>query len=190
MKTIVLFGGNGYIGRQVIKVWLEKDPQARLIVLSRSGNNSLKNSRIENIAVDVADEAAVRAVLPEQVDYMIDLVGRPEKDPQLFEEVNVKPAKVMLSLAQEKKVKGMGFIGGKLGPRTFVQAKSQLADMLMASAISTTVVAPTLVYGADRKDTLSKLVPIFKILGNLLPNMKPVKVEEVAEQLVEGMITG
>ena len=188
MKTIVLFGGNGYIGREVTKSWLEKESESRVLVLSRSGKNELVDARIENIAVNVADLAAVRAVLPDQVDYMIDLVGLPEKDPQIFEEVNVKPAQVMLSLAEEKDVKGMGFIGGRLGPKTFVEVKGELSQMLQESGIPTTVVEPTLVYGGGRKDTLSKLVPIFKVLGSVIPSMKPVKVEDVASELVEGML--
>ena len=188
MKTLILFGRNGYIGREVTKSWLETAPDSRVLVLSRSGKNSFVDERIENIAVDVADLAAVRAVLPDQVDYMIDLVGRTEKDPQIFEEVNVKPAQVMLNLAQEKNVQGMGFIGGRLGPKTFVEAKAELAKMLQKSRIPTTVVEPTLVYGGDRKDGLAKMVPIFKLVGTLLPNMKPVKVEDVASELVEGML--
>ena len=60
--------------------------------------------------------------------------------------------------------------------------------MLQESGIPTTVVEPTLVYGGDRKDGLAKMVPIFKLVGTLLPNMKPVKVEDVASELVEGML--
>ena len=60
--------------------------------------------------------------------------------------------------------------------------------MLQESGIPTTVVEPTLVYGGGRKDTLSKLVPIFKVLGSVIPSMKPVKVEDVASELVEGML--
>lgn len=37
MTTIVLLGGNGYIGRNVTKNWLKKDSSAEFYVLSRSG---------------------------------------------------------------------------------------------------------------------------------------------------------
>lgn len=37
MTTIVLLGGNGYIGRNVTKNWLKKDLSAEFYVLSRSG---------------------------------------------------------------------------------------------------------------------------------------------------------
>lgn len=33
MKNIVMLGGNGYIGRNVIKQWLQRDGQAQFYVL-------------------------------------------------------------------------------------------------------------------------------------------------------------
>ncbi|WP_153049045.1 NAD-dependent epimerase/dehydratase family protein, partial [Streptococcus suis] len=96
MTNVVLLGGNGYIGRNVTEKWIKKDSSAVFYVISRSGKNQLVNSRIYNLAADVSDYKAVAAVLPDQVDYIVDFVGRPESDPAAFEEVNDKPAQVML----------------------------------------------------------------------------------------------
>ena len=38
MKNIVLLGGNGYIGREVTRQWLEKDSSAEFYIISRTGN--------------------------------------------------------------------------------------------------------------------------------------------------------
>ncbi len=62
--------------------------------------------------MDVSDYKAVATVLPDQVDYIVDFVGRPESDPVAFKAVNDKPAQVMLQIAKDKQVKAMGFIGG------------------------------------------------------------------------------
>ena len=70
MTTIVLLGGNGYIGRNVTKNWLKKDLSAEFYVLSRSGKNELKDSRIKNIAVDVTSVGAVVCKW-EEADYRI-----------------------------------------------------------------------------------------------------------------------
>lgn len=98
----------------------KKDSSAEFYVLSRSGKNELKDSRIKNIAVDVTSVGAVEAVLPEKIDYIIDFIGRPEKDVDLFKKVNNLPAQVMLRVAEKHRVKAMGFIGGVLGPKSFV----------------------------------------------------------------------
>lgn len=128
------------------------------------------------------------AVLPDQVDYIVDFIGCPESDPATFEAVNDKPAQVMLQLAKDKKVKAMGFIGGLLGPKSFLDGKKRITDQLRASGIRTEVVEPTIVYGNGRSDALAKLVPVFKFFGLFMKNMKPVLVTEVADELVSKMV--
>lgn len=188
MTNVVLLGGNGYIGRNVTETWLKEDPSAVFYVISRSGKNQLTNPRIYNFAADVSDYKAVTAILPDQVDYILDFVGRPEKDPQAFVEVNDKPAQVMLQIAKDKQVKAMGFVGGVLGPKSFVEGKRRIAKTLSASGIRTEVVEPTLVYGNGRRDILAKLVPVFKFFGLFMKNMKPILVTDVAGELVLKMI--
>lgn len=150
MSTIVMLGGNGYIGRNVTEKWLKADPQAEFIIVSRTGSNLLKDNRIKNVVADSSDYEAVSNLLPQKVDYILDFVGRPEKDPDTFKKVNDMPADVMLRVAKDKNVKAMGFIGGTLGDKAFVQGKKKIADTLNASGIRTEVVSPTLVYGNGR----------------------------------------
>lgn len=188
MTTIVLLGGNGYIGRNVTKNWLKKDLSAEFYVLSRSGANELKDSRIKNIAVDVTSVGAVEAVLPEKIDYIIDFIGRPEKDVDLFKKVNNLPAQVMLRVAEKHRVKAMGFIGGVLGPKSFVNGKKLIIESLEKSDIPLAVVEPTIVYGNGRADTLAKMVPILKVVGVLVKMLKPVHVDDVANELITQLI--
>lgn len=188
MTNVVLLGGNGYIGRNVTEKWLAKDPDAVFYVLSRSGNSAVSHSRVQHYAVDVTDYAAVSAILPDKVDYIVDFVGRPESNPEQFKEVNDKPAQVMLQVAKDKQVKAMGFIGGLLGPKSFVEGKKRIAEQLRASGIRTEVVEPTVVYGNGRSDALAKMVPIFQVLGIFIKTMKPVLVTDVADELVSKMV--
>ncbi|MGI5990547.1 MAG: NAD-dependent epimerase/dehydratase family protein [Lachnospiraceae bacterium] len=188
MSTVVMLGGNGYLGRNVTMKWLVKDPEAKFVVVSRSGKNALTDARVTNVKADCADVDSVRKVLPEQVDYIVDFVGRPEKDPEEFKKVNDKPADVMLQIAKEKNVKAMGMIGGVLGPKTFVTGKKRIIDKLKASGIRTEYVNPTLVYGNGRKDSMTKMVPLLKFFGIFSKNMKPVDVNDVADELVEKMV--
>ena len=188
MTTIVLLGGNGYIGRNVTKNWLKKDLSAEFYVYRVSGKNELKDSRIKNIAVDVTSVGAVEAVLPEKIDYIIDFIGRPEKDVDLFKKVNNLPAQVMLRVAEKHRVKAMGFIGGVLGPKSFVNGKKLIIESLEKSDIPLAVVEPTIVYGNGRADTLAKMVPILKVVGVLVKMLKPVHVDDVANELITQLI--
>lgn len=188
MSEVVMLGGNGYLGRNVTEKWLAKDPEAKFTVVSRSGKNALTGDRITNVQADCTDVSSVRKVLPEKVDYIVDFVGRPEKDPEEFRRQNDLPADVMLELAKEKNVKAMGMIGGVLGPKTFVEGKKRIIGKLKASGIRTESVSPTLVYGNGRKDSMTKMVPLLKFFGIFSKNMRPVDVNDVAEELVEKML--
>lgn len=188
MTNIVLLGGNGYIGRATTKEWMRLDPTAQFYVISRSGQSTLTGPRVHTLAADVTSVESVRALLPEQVDYIVDFVGRPESDASTFALVNDKPADIMLTLAREKQVKAMGFIGGKLGPKSFLEGKKRIADTLKSSGIRTEVVEPTVVYGGGRSDALAKMIPVFKFFGMFAENMKPVLVSDVAHELVSKLV--
>ena len=188
MYTVVMLGGNGYLGRNVTEKWMARDPEARFVVVSRSGRNALQDKRISNVKADCSSLESVRGVLPERVDYIVDFVGRPEKDPEAFRKVNDMPADVMLQIAKEKDVKAMGMIGGVLGDKSFVEGKRRIIEKLKASGIRTEYVNPTLVYGNGRKDSMTRMVPLLKFLGLFSKRMRPVDVNDVADELVGKMI--
>ena len=187
MMNIVLLGGNGYIGRHLTEMWIHKNNDIKIYTISRSGKNKFEHPNVINIKADVNDFEKLKKLLPQEVDFIINLIGAPEKDELKSREINDQPAEVMLKIAQIKKVKAMGMIGGKLGPKYFLNTKAKLINMLRESEIPVVVVEPTLVYGGDRRDRLSKLVPLFNILGVFSKNIKPIRVEKVVKEMIEGL---
>lgn len=181
--NIVLLGGNGYIGREVTRQWLARDPQAQFYVVSKSGTNQLEDPRIHNLQADCYDVDSVDAVLPDQVDAMVNFVGG-----MGGRDVNVPPVQVMLDLAKKRGIPAVGTVGGKLGNKDFTSSKAEACDLVRKSGIPASVVEPTLVYGAGRDDKLTKMVPLLKFFGIFSKNMKPVQVEDVARELVDGMV--
>ncbi|WP_251546324.1 NAD-dependent epimerase/dehydratase family protein [Limosilactobacillus caecicola] len=184
MKSVILFGGNGYLGTNFVKEWLAHGPaDVHFFVLGRSLQSKKISTHQTNIQVDVTNEQAVLAVLPEQIDYIIDFVGAPSKAPQSFAKLNYEPASVMKKIAEQKNVRAMGFIGGVLGPKRFTKSKKQIIDDLKTSFIPLAYVEPTLVYGAGRQDAMTRNVPMLKILGLFSKRLKPVRVEDVVNNL-------
>jgi len=181
--NIVLLGGNGYLGRNFTEKIIETNPDIEVLVLSRSGNNSLVKSQIKNIAVDVNDYESVKLVLPGNVDYIVNFIGRPEKDLTALRDINMVPVELMKRLAEEKQVKAMGMIGGILGPKPFLKIKSEAINLLKTSSIPLAYVEPTLIYGNGRQDSMTKMVPILKFFGIFAKNMKPVDVNNVVNDL-------
>ncbi|MFC4760517.1 NAD-dependent epimerase/dehydratase family protein [Fructobacillus durionis] len=188
MTNVVLLGGGGYIGRNIIETWVNRDANVDFFVYSRSEKQVLNQPNIHNYAVDVTNFSELKAMLPDHIDYIIDLVGRPEKDKEQLKTINEEPAKVMLKIAKAYHVKGMGFIQGSLGPKAFLEIKQVITDMLVNSGIPTAIVNPTLVYGNGRSDALSKLVPLFKVLGLFSSGLRPVHIDSVADEMVTKLI--
>lgn len=182
---VVILGGTGYIGRAVTQKWLKSDTSAKILTVSRSGENKLKDPRIVNLKADCTDLDAVRAVLPEKIDVIIDLVGG-MGDP----EENIAPARVTASLAELLDIPKIGYVGGVLGSKEFVASKKEAAQILLATGRDVVIVEPTLVYGNGRSDSLTKMVPLLKFLGLFSKKYKPVTVESVADELVSGLLKG
>lgn len=186
--NVIILGGNGYIGSTIIEKWLEEDKQADFFSISRSGKGRLSKPNIHYLKADVTRLEEVQAVLPEQVDYIIDCVGIYTKDQMQLKKYNLLPAQVMLKIAETKPVKGLGYIGGVMGPKEFVASKSSVIDMLRHSNHKIAYVEPTLVYGNGRSDSLSKMVPFLRFIGIFSKKMKPVDVNDLANELITKLL--
>lgn len=190
MKNIVLFGGNGYLGRNFIRNWLKHDHDVRFYVLSRSGRDQLKLPEVIDVRVDVSSAENVLKAIPDHVGYIVDFIGAPEKDPTKFDQIIWVPARVMRQVAESLNCQAMGFVGGVLGPKKFTATKKEIIDYLHQSSVRLATVEPTLVYGNGRKDSMTRMVPLLKVLGIFSSRMKPVQVDQVVETLRQRLLNG
>jgi nucleoside-diphosphate-sugar epimerase len=185
MGNIVLIGGNGYIGTEVLRQWLLVDPQSNFYIVARSNKNKIKNSRVHFIQSDFTVSNPIVNGFPDKIDHIVNFIGRPAKDQEELIKMNETLLVNMIKLADDHNTTSLGFIGGVLGPKSFTEIKSKLIENLNKTGKKISYVEPTIVYGGDRNDTLSKMVPLFRFLGIFIRTMRPVKVENVAKNLIE-----
>lgn len=181
-KTIAILGGNGYVGKVLVKQWLKRDANAHFLLISRSGNNPFNSARVSAAKADATDPSSIEAVLPAHVDCMVCLVGGMDSAEQ-----NIAPVKAMITVADERNIPRLGYVGGTLGGKVFKQSKAEACNLLRKSGKQVTIVEPTLIYGAGRNDGLSKMVPLLKFFGLFAKGLRPVRVESVASQLIDGL---
>lgn len=108
MKAIIL-GGNGLVGRELTRQWLKRDQDIEIYVVSRSGNNVISHKNVHNIKGDIQHVEQIKSQLPNQVDYVVDLIGGPEKDEQKLKALNLVPAEVTIKLADDLHAEHIGF---------------------------------------------------------------------------------
>lgn len=103
--------------------------------------------------------------------------------------MNLPPAHAMAAVAATHGAYAMGYVRGSLGGKAFVASKREAADYLKSQPIPTVIVNPSLVYGAGRHNSLTKLVPFLKFAGLFNRRLRPVTVEQVASEMISGLRT-
>ncbi|ULQ60971.1 NAD(P)H-binding protein [Brucepastera parasyntrophica] len=172
MTTIVLVGGNGYIGREVTRQWLKRDTDAQLYVTSRSVRQEIKDSRVHHIQADVNDDAAFEKALPGKVDYIVN-----------FTVGSMDALKTIRDFAEKHGAKAIGninFNAAVPGLEDFAEMKGNELEFLREGKVRVANYDLTIAYGADRNDDLLKTIQ-----SGALDELPPVHVEVVARLLID-----
>lgn len=186
--NVLLIGGNGYIGQEVLRQWLERDATTQFYIVSRSGRITVRGDRVHTLSADFTARDPALSGLPPVIDCVVDFIGRPERDLAQLRTMNEVPVDNMIKLAEMYHVPSLGFIGGILGPKSFVRIKADMIKKLKDTGKRVSYVEPSIVYGGGRADRIAKLVPLFKFFGLFSRGMKPVKVEQVAGALLDQLL--
>jgi nucleoside-diphosphate-sugar epimerase len=194
MKKVILIGGSGYIGTHLMERWLQKESKVEFISISRSGKPEklseriAKNEKIQWVSADIFNVDSYIAKLPEKADAIVDLVGTATaKTQEEFEKLNVEPVKVMVELMNRLSIPKGCYISGMMGmPGTgklFIGSKRKGEAVAKESGKQIGVVRPSLVYG-DRPG-VGTMVFFVKTMGLLKKDLKPIKVDQLADQIIQ-----
>ncbi|UMT80734.1 NAD-dependent epimerase/dehydratase family protein [Staphylococcus roterodami] len=174
MTTIILVGGNGYIGREITRQWLIRDSEAQIYVTSRNNKQEIKDNRVHHVQVDVNDANAFEDALPEKVDYVVNLTyGSIDAIKSIRDFAEKHGAQAIGNIGVDSNVELPGF-------EDFIKMKNNELQLLQESKVRVTNYDLTVAYGADRNDDLSEVVQA----GNL-DELPPVHVEVVARILID-----
>lgn len=172
METIVLVGGNGFIGREITRQWLKRDSEVQIYVTSRSERQEIEDSRVHHIQVDVNAAQAFEKALPEKVDYIVNLTYG-----------SMDAIKNIRDFAEKHGCRAIGNIGCNAtssGFEDFVKMKENERRYLQKGKVRVANYDVTIAYGADRNDDLAKAVQ-----SGIFDELPPVHVEVVARLLID-----
>ncbi len=196
-KLVTVFGGSGFLGRQIVKCLAAEGSNVRVAVRHPERASLLKGFarkvRIELVRANVKDESTVGRALKKST-LVINTVGHyVEKGSSTFDAVHGQGALYVARQARQAAVERLIHISG-LGadPKSdspYVRARG-IGEVLVKEAFDgVTILRPSVIFGPDDSffNTLvgiARRAPVLPLFGMGRTNLQPVFVENVAEACV------
>ncbi len=195
MKKLIIFGGNGFLGRALAQTAVSNNFQVTSI--SRSGQPSPEEiwmTQVTWVKADVFQPETWQELLKE-ADAVINAIGiLVEKKAKgiTYERFNVQAAKIIAKAANHAGVKTLVYVSAdpftKLLSRYFHSKKS--AEIVTRTYFpSALLIRPNFMYGKNRRGTITqaRLITLAKkipILTSVFKGLQPQAVEKVAQQIL------
>ena len=196
-KLVTVFGGSGFLGRQIVKYLAGAKYRVRVGVRYPDRASFLRqlvgDGRIELVRADVWDESTVaRAV--EGAASVINTVGHyVEKRDATFHRIHAQGA---LHVARQAKqagaerlihISGLGAESGSDSP--YVRARGIGESLVKEAFEGATILRPSAIFGPgdallNKLGALARRSPVVPLFGNGRTRLQPVFVEDVAEACV------
>ena len=196
-KLVTVFGGSGFLGRQIVKYLADSKYQVRVGVRHPNRASCLRqlcgDGRIELVRADVSDESTVaRAV--EGSASVVNTVGHyVEKRGATFHQVHGLGALHVARQAKQAGVKRLIHISG-LGAdpasnSPYVRARGIGEGLVKEAFDGVTILRPSVIFGPgdsflNKLAALARRSPVLPLFGNGRTRLQPVFVGNVAQACV------
>ena len=196
-NRVTVFGGSGFLGRQIVKHLAAEGSSVRVAVrhperasfLERLG----REGQIELVKADVWDENTVAEAVKQSAS-VINTVGHyVEKGRATFDAVHGQGALHVARQARQAGAKRLIHISGlgadPASDSPYVRARGIGEDLVKGAFEGVTIFRPSVIFGPDDAffNTLANMArqsPILPLFGRGATNLQPVHVGDVAEACV------
>ncbi|MDD9992290.1 MAG: complex I NDUFA9 subunit family protein [Rhodospirillales bacterium] len=196
-KLVTVFGGSGFLGRQIVKCLADAERRVRVAVRHPDRATFLSgfgpDGRIELVQADVWDETTVARVV-EGSASVVNTVGHyVEKSGATFDRVHGQGA---LHVARQAKQAGaerlvhISGVGADPGsPSPYVRARGIGETLVKEAFDDVTILRPSVIFGPGDSflNTLARMTqrsPVMPLFGTGSTRLQPVFVGDVAEACV------
>jgi NADH dehydrogenase len=197
MTTVSVFGGTGFLGRQIVRRLAAEGATLRIAVRSpdraRSVLRAAEMERVTVVRTDVRDQASVAAAVA-GVDAVVNAVSAYVEKPGLtFESVHEHGAKTVAEEAAAAGVARLVLVSGiGADPQSkspYIRARGRGELVVRQAFPSATIVRPSAMFGPGDAlfGTLAdivRLLPVVPLIGGGRTRLQPVYVEDVTEAIV------
>ena len=184
--NILLIGGNGFVGKALIKEF--KKYNVKVSYLSRSQNYSISKDEATWIQGDIFDIENI--VINKKYDIYIHLIGT-IKNKKLYSKLNTESVTQTIKLCQKQNINKLIYFSANGGFKRYLESKHAGEVLVKDSKLDYLIVRPGLMYGKDRFSSYFNIFPIklFSKLGiTFFKEVYPLPVEKVAESVVKAIL--
>jgi NADH dehydrogenase len=194
--SITVFGGTGFIGRQLVPLLLRSGAMVRVAVRhpGRVQLTTESAQAAEYIQADVLDDVAVGAAIA-AADAVVNLVGiLTETATQTYRAIHVESARRVALAAQHRGVKRLihlSALGASLtSPAVSDRTKAEGEQAVREVFPQATIVRPSLTFGEDdhffsRFAAMIRTSPVLPLIGGGTTRFQPVFVDDMTAGLLE-----
>lgn len=195
---VTIFGGSGFLGRNVVRALCKRDYRIRVAVrrpeLAGYLQPSGKVGQVHIVQANLRYPASVEAALRDS-DVVINLVGiLTEGGGQTFDAVQAKGAETVAKAAAAvgARMIHVSAIGADAeSPSRYAKAKAAGEAAVTAAVPSATIFRPSVMFGPEDQFTnrfaaLARLSPVLPLIGGAT-KMQPVYVGDVATAIADAV---
>ncbi|GHE22803.1 complex I NDUFA9 subunit family protein [Halomonas urumqiensis] len=186
---ITVFGGTGFLGREIVRELVESGHLVRLVARAPTPPAwALESDQLEMAIADIRSDADVAMVL-EDADAVLNAVSLyRETSTTGFEEIHVEGAGRLAMLAREAGIERLVHVSGigasNDSPSAYVRARARGEEAVLDAMPRATLLRPSVLFGRDDAflaalDTLTRL-PVVPLFGRGETRLQPVHVIDVA----------
>ncbi len=184
--NILLIGGNGFVGKELIKQAANKS-----LNISYLSRNRIEDKDIKNIHWIKGDIFSIENIdIEKKFDIAIHLIGT-IKNKQLYNKLNTESVAKSLQLCTKYNIKKLVYFSAKGGFADYYNSKKEGEKIIEQANIDYLIVRPGLMYGTNRLSSYFNVIPIklFATLGiNFFRDVYPLPVSKVANSVIDTII--
>jgi len=196
---VTVFGGSGFLGRNVVRALCKRDYRIRVAVrrpeLAVHLQPAGKVGQIHSVQANLRYPASVEAAMRDS-HVAINLVGiLTERGAQTFDAVQGEGAETVAkaaSAAGARMVHVSAIGADENSPSRYARAKAAGEKAVLAALPSTTILRPSILFGPEDEFTnrfaaLAQLSPVLPLIGGGGTKLQPAYVGDVATAVAEAV---
>ena len=199
---VTVFGGSGFLGRQIVKRLADDGADVRVAVRRPERASFLTEARragqIAPVYADVWDEASVAPAV-DGTDAVVNTVGHyVERGKATFEAIHgqgalhVARASAMAGVRRLVHISGLGADPTSDSP--YVRARGIGENLVKEAFPGATILRPSVLFGPEdaffnRLAALARVMPVLPLFGSGETKLQPVYVGDVAEAVARALAT-